>query len=177
MGWLLLLLCLLPTRAKAAKDPAVTLNMGEKQEQVLLNRLSNSWVLMLPSGLGLDAVRSGTSVTCPDLGGEKLVYDMRVNVAVSGKQVQLRVLPSENTGSIFISLDHMKLSQFGDNKRRKDTGTFRLYDDRGTLNSEGTLTSFSLHGNSTLKAKKSPSISKRRTKRRCGAWMPTSPGR
>ena len=146
----------LPSPAAAAADPAVAIAFEgrEDTETVQLIKIKGTWTLMLPAGCHPDQLRSTPTVTLPDLSGAAQSSEMAVSAAINGKTASLRILPSENTGTIFVHLTRMKLSQFGDNKKRSDTGVFHLYDEHARPDSSGELTRFSLHGNSTLKAKK-----------------------
>ena len=151
---LMLLLLWLPAAAVAAKPPSVTLVMDGREERILLTRAENAWTVMLPSGVDGAMLHDGQAVALAGMTEGAVSFDTRVSASVNGKQTVLRLLPSANIGSVFIDLDQMKLSQFGDSKRRKDSGRYRLYNTQSLLDSEGIITEFSLHGNSTLKAKK-----------------------
>ena len=140
--------------ALAEKAPSVVLDMSGYKEEVVLIKVNNVWTLMLPSGIKLSSIYAGKGVVLPDLKDDQIGEDQRISFSYNGKQTKLMIIPSENIGSTFIWLDRMKLAQFGDNKKRSDTGYLRVYDSQAHLDNEGELTKFSLHGNSTLKAKK-----------------------
>ncbi len=149
-----LLLLLAAPAASAAKTPAVTLQMDGRTETVKLIRSTNLWTLMLPSSANPAGMAGTGGLVLPDLTGLAQTEDSRIGVTIGGKASKLRILPSRNTGTVFVDLDRLSLSQFGSSKRRSDTGACRIYDAEGRLSAEGRLTGFGLHGNSTLKAKK-----------------------
>ena len=149
-----LLLLLAAPAASAAKAPAVTLQMDGRTETVKLIRSTNLWTLMLPSSADPAGMAGTGGLVLPDLTGQALAEDSRIGVTIGGKASKLRILPSRNTGTVFVDLDRLTLSQFGSSKRRSDTGACRIYDAEGRLSAEGRLAGFGLHGNSTLKAKK-----------------------
>ena len=149
-----LLLLLAARPAAAAVPPSVILRMDGHEETVRLIRSKNLWTLMLPSSASPQAMTGAGGAVLPDMAGVSGTEDSKIGLTVSGRQTKLQILPSGNVGTVFVTLDRLTLSQFGSSKRRSDTGACRVYDAEGRLSAEGALSGFSLHGNSTLKAKK-----------------------
>ncbi len=159
--WLLLPLsaafaCLLlaAPAALAAKTPSVAFQLDGHTETIALIQSINLWTLMLPSSVNPGDLTGVNGLELPDLSDVPTDQESSVRVTINGKKARLRILPSQNAGSVFIDLDRMSLSQFGSSKKRKDTGSCRVFDAEGHFSAEGRLASFSLHGNSTLIAKK-----------------------
>ena len=113
-----LLLLLAAPAASAAKTPAVTLQMDGRTETVKLIRSTNLWTLMLPSSADPAGMAGTGGLVLPGLTGLAQSEDSRIGVTIGGKASKLRILPSRNTGTVFVDLDRLSLSQFGSSKRR-----------------------------------------------------------